>query len=278
MMLIKLFLFFLLLLILPDMYIYKAYIRRVSQKWTHWAYWLPSLFLLLGMTLVFSIHEPRPDSMQRLSNFLLIFLCFSVPKALFVIVILFMKFLYIISGKKLYGGYVAGGLALASLIYVIYGATEGKQHFQIREVTISSDELPSGFDGYRIVQISDIHSGSWTGNGAALQKAVNLINAQHADLVLFTGDLVNNVATELDEFIPILEQIKGKDGVYSVLGIIRKTKCFDFWERNVLFPKTKRSFFRTPTPLPCPFPLNFSLLIITKKFGNLAKNRYICIV
>ncbi len=120
MMLIKLFLFFLLLLILPDMYIYKAYIRRVSQKWTHWAYWLPSLFLLLGMTLVFSIHEPRPDSMQRLSNFLLIFLCFSVPKALFVIVILFMKLLYIISGKKLYGGYVAGGLALASLIYYIY--------------------------------------------------------------------------------------------------------------------------------------------------------------
>lgn len=65
---------------------------------------------------------------------------------------------------------------------------------------------------------------------------------------------------------------------YKALCIIRKTKCFDFWERNVLFPKTKRSFFRTPTPLPCPFPLNFSLLIITKKFGNFAKNRYICIV
>ena len=64
-----------------------------------------------------------------------------------------------------------------------------------------------------------------------------------------------------------------------IIFIIRKTKCFDFWERNVLFPKTKRSFFRTPKhPLPCPFPLNFSLLIITKKFGNLAKNRYICIV
>lgn len=65
----------------------------------------------------------------------------------------------------------------------------------------------------------------------------------------------------------------------GLFNIIRKTKCFDFWERNVLFPKTKRSFFRTPKhPLPCPFPLNFSLLIITKKFGNLAKNRYICIV
>lgn len=67
--------------------------------------------------------------------------------------------------------------------------------------------------------------------------------------------------------------------MFGASYIIRKTKCFDFWERNVLFPKTKRSFFRTPKhPLPCPFPLNFSLLIITKKFGNLAKNRYICIV
>ena len=74
-------------------------------------------------------------------------------------------------------------------------------------------------------------------------------------------------------------RVKGDAMVTTVAGsIIRKTKCFDFWERNVLFPKTKRSFFRTPTPLPCPFPLNFSLLIITKKFGNLAKNRYICIV
>lgn len=74
----------------------------------------------------------------------------------------------------------------------------------------------------------------------------------------------------------ICDNNRGKGDDYAY--IIRKTKCFDFWERNVLFPKTKRSFFRTPTPLPCPFPLNFSLLIITKKFGNLAKNRYICIV
>lgn len=80
-----------------------------------------------------------------------------------------------------------------------------------------------------------------------------------------------------DNIVDLLD-IRVKDNTLYI-GIIRKTKCFDFWERNVLFPKTKRSFFRTPKhPLPCPFPLNFSLLIITKKFGNLAKNRYICIV
>ncbi|WP_455673364.1 metallophosphoesterase [Phocaeicola sp.] len=218
MMLIKLFIFFLLLLVLPDWYIYRAYIRRVSQKWIKWAYWIPTAFLLLGMTIIFSIHEPMPASMYRLSNFLLIFLCFAVPKALFVIIMLLMKLLYLLSGRKLYGGYVAGTLALVSLVYIIYGATEGKQHFQIREVTISYKDLPEAFDGYRILQLSDIHSGSWTHNGMALQKAVNMVNAEQADLVVFTGDLVNNIASELDEFIPILSQVKSKDGVYSVLG------------------------------------------------------------
>ena len=104
MMLIKLFIFFLLLLILPDWYIYRAYIHRVSQKWIRRAYWIPTLFLVTGMTVIFSIHEPMPDSMYRLSNFLLIFL----PKAIFVIVILIMKLLFLISGRRLYGGYIAG--------------------------------------------------------------------------------------------------------------------------------------------------------------------------
>jgi uncharacterized protein len=160
MMLIKLFIFFLLLLILPDWYIYRAYIHRVSQKWIRRAYWIPTLFLVTGMTVIFSIHEPMPDSMYRLSNFLLIF------------VILIMKLLFLISGRRLYGGYIAGVVALASLAYVVYGATEGKQHFQIREVTITYKDLPDAFDGYRILQLSDIHSGSWTRNGKAIQKAV----------------------------------------------------------------------------------------------------------
>lgn len=216
-MLIKLFLFFLLLLVLPDMYIYKTYIRH-SPRWMRRAYWIPSLFLVSGMLLIFSIHEPRPESMQRLSLFLLTFLCFAVPKALFAIIRLMMKGLQALLGRYLYGGPIAWTLALGSLVYIIYGATEGKQHFQVREVTISSDELPAGFDGYRIMQLSDIHIGSWAGDGDALQKAVRIINDQQADLILFTGDLVNNVATELDEFMPVLSQIKGKDGVYSVLG------------------------------------------------------------
>lgn len=97
--------------------------------------------------------------------------------------------------------------------------------------------------------------------------------------ILKKCDLLEQSIEILHEEIRQSNQKSPSEHIPMDVNIIRKTKCFDFWERNVLFPKTKRSFFRTPKhPLPCPFPLNFSLLIITKKFGNLAKNRYICIV
>ncbi len=216
-MIVKLFLFFLLLLALPDGYIYRMYVRRAPRRWMRIAHWLPSLCLLAGMLIVFPLYEPRPASLQRLSFFILVFLCFTVPKVLFLLIDLLMRpFQWLF--RKRFGGYAAAAVALAGLACVVYGATEGKQHFQIKEVAIRSDELPAGFDGYRIVQLSDIHTGSWTGKGATLQKAVDMVNAQQADLVVFTGDLVNNLATELDEFVPVLSRLQGKDGVYSVLG------------------------------------------------------------
>lgn len=110
-----------------------------------------------------------------------------------------------------------------------------------------------------------------------VQSAIDLIGLSESD---FNADMEVNAGvqgTSGSEYNQLYKLYSNTADVESL--IIRKTKCFDFWERNVLFPKTKRSFFRTPKhPLPCPFPLNFSLLIITKKFGNLAKNRYICIV
>lgn len=70
----------------------------------------------------------------------------------------------------------------------------------VKEVTYSSPKLPSAFDGYRIVQLSDIHIGSWQGNASAIQKLVKLVNEQQADLIVFTGDLVNHRAVELNDF------------------------------------------------------------------------------
>lgn len=218
MMLLKLGLFFLLLLLLPDWYIHRRFLRLVPKGWLRWLYWMPSLSLLAGMAFIFTLYKPGPDAMQQLGHFLLIFLCFAVPKALFVLMALLVQGVNRITGMKWSGEIPAGILAVASLIYIVYGATVGKEKFTVREVTFASANLPEGFDGYRILQLSDLHAGSWTGNVRTMERAVALCNAQQPDIVVFTGDLVNNLATEVEEFMPVLSRLKAKDGVYSVLG------------------------------------------------------------
>ena len=99
----------------------------------------------------------------------------------------------------------------------------------MKQVTFASPDLPAAFDGYRIAQISDIHTGSWNGDRAALQKAVDRINAQQTDLIVFTGDIVNTKATELEPFENILAQLKAPDGVFSILWEITTTVLHHNW-------------------------------------------------
>lgn len=217
-MIFQLFLFFLLLMGLPDWYIYRNYIRRCSNKWLRRIYWLPTISLLIGMAVIFLLFEPRPHSMSRMSVFLIIFLCINVPKAVFTLLSLLFRFIARKVKHEFYESWLAGAIAIYTLGYIVFGAIYGKEHFQVKEVSIQSKDIPKGFNGYRIVQLSDIHAGSWAGNQKGLEKAIQKINALQPDLILFTGDLVNNLSTELDEFIPVLSQLKAKDGIYSVLG------------------------------------------------------------
>lgn len=216
--LLQLFLFLVVLLGLPDWYIYRNYVRRVRNKWLRLSYPLPSLALFAAAIAVFATFEPKPEAMNRLTLLLILILCMGVPKAAFALTAPLLRGVERKTGHRLFGTGWALLLSLFVMGCLVFGVTEGKQHFQVREVTISSESLPKGFEGYRIVQLSDIHAGSWTGNAAALQKAVEQVNALHPDLILFTGDLVNNLAGELDEFMPVLSRLKAKDGVYSVLG------------------------------------------------------------
>lgn len=204
--LLLLFLFFIVLMGLPDWYIYRRYVSRWKQVWMRRLYWLPSTLLLIGMFITFGTYEPRPEAMNRLSLLLIVFLCINVPKAIFALL------------SPLCKSHIGLAIALFTMAYLVFGATEGKQHFQVKEVTIESEALPRGFDGYRIVQLSDIHTGSWGNDTAPMLKAVNIINRLQPDLIVFTGDLVNNLASELDAFIPVFSQLKAKHGVYSVLG------------------------------------------------------------
>lgn len=106
---------------------------------------------------------------------------------------------------------------LAIIILFIYGILKGKYAYRVIKQELFFDDLPTAFDGFKIVQISDIHAGSFD-NKKAVQKGIDLINAQQADLFVFTGDLVNNKASEIEPWIPYFNQIKAPYGQFSILG------------------------------------------------------------
>jgi len=112
---------------------------------------------------------------------------------------------------------IALGIAAIPFASLIYGMYKGKYNFRVLNYTLHFDDLPEAFDGYKITQISDIHSGSFD-NKEKIEYAVNLVNEQASDAVLFTGDLVNNVASEMDPWIDTFSKLEAKDGIYSILG------------------------------------------------------------
>ena len=218
----RLFIFLLIFLILPDIYLYLRFIVHLTaRRWLKILYWLPTFLLSTGLLYLvyFSNNDFAERHTQDIGWFSIFFFLFTAPKLLLflctVIGIPFHKWL-----RWPRTPFICTGLTLAvvSIVMIIYGSFIGRTQFDVKEVTYSSSKLPSSFDGYRIVQLSDIHIGSWQGNASAIQNLVNLVNEQHPDLIVFTGDLVNHRAIELNDFQHILAGLKAKDGVYSILG------------------------------------------------------------
>ena len=215
MILLRVAIFFLLMLLLPDWYIHRVYIRCKKNKLYSRLLWWPTIGLLLLLAIFIALHDSLHD---YFGIYLIVTLCFCIPKLTFVLFSLILRGINKISGLKIPHATISALPALAMLGYILFGAIKGKENFKVKEVTFTSANLPEVFDGYRVMQLSDIHSGSWKGNPEALKKAIDLCNRQNADLALFTGDLVNSCSDELLEFTEIFSELKAKDGVYSVLG------------------------------------------------------------
>ena len=215
MILLRVAIFFLLMLLLPDWYIHRIYIRCKKSKLYNRLLWWPTIGLLLMLALFIALHDSLHD---YFGIFLIVTLCFCIPKLTFVLFSLALRGINKVAGLKIPHAAISALPALAMLGYILFGAIKGKENFKVREVTFTSANLPEEFDGYRVLQLSDIHSGSWKGNPEALKRAIDICNSQNADLALFTGDLVNSRSDELIEFMNIFSELKAKDGVYSVLG------------------------------------------------------------
>lgn len=215
MILLRVAIFFLLMLLLPDWYIHRIYIRCKKSKLYSRLLWWPTIGLLMLLALFIALHDSLHD---YFGIYLIVTLCFCIPKLTFVVFSLVLRSINKVAGLKIPHAAISVLPAMAMLGYILFGAIKGKENFKVREVTFTSENLPEGFNGYRVLQLSDIHSGSWKGNPEALKRAIDICNSQNADLALFTGDLVNSRSDELIEFMNIFAGLKAKDGVYSVLG------------------------------------------------------------
>ncbi|RXM53485.1 metallophosphoesterase [Chryseobacterium sp. CH25] len=214
-----------------EVYIYQAIRTLTDNSWIRIGYWVISL-AVYGIFAYEVSHFQRSDrSTARAQIMISLFLIFILPK---IFVVLFLLIDDIIRT----GGYLVGfakptenffperrkflslvGLGMSGVLSALFidGITFGKYRHKVRRVKVKFPNLPKSFKGYKIIQISDVHSGSFS-DPSKLQHAVDLINEQKPDLVLFTGDMVNNVADEFKPFIPLFSQIKAKDGKFAVLG------------------------------------------------------------
>lgn len=210
-------------LLLPDLYIYFLHIvKSVKKPLWRLFYWLPTFVLLSIYTYYICIsgENTLAHHTAGIGRLAIAVIIFAASKAAFVACSLIGLLLHAVVRAIPRTPFTAIGSLLAGVIFgcTLWGALWGVSNFEVNEVKFSSPRLPRAFDGFRILQLSDIHIGSWAGSEEKMERLVELVNRQQADVILFTGDLVNQRSSELRDFTQILSRLQAPLGVYSVLG------------------------------------------------------------
>ena len=193
---------FVVLLVAPDVYIAMEYISPSASGIVKVLWWLPTVLTLTCFVL--ANREIMHNTSMRV--FFALVLCVALPKLLFVIL------------QFVLSPLAALVTALVPVALFAYGFFFGWRRIVVRKAVCESELLPQSFDGYRILQLSDLHIGTFLKNKSFIRKLVNVVNEQHADLIVFTGDLVNVRADEVRPFVSDLSKMVSKDGVLSVMG------------------------------------------------------------
>ncbi|MFY7671930.1 metallophosphoesterase [Tenacibaculum sp. MEBiC06402] len=122
-----------------------------------------------------------------------------------------------VAGRRKFISQLALGIAAIPFASMLYGIFKGKFNYKVLKYQLAFKDLPEAFDGFTITQITDIHSGSFD-NKEKIQYGVDLINEQQSDVILFTGDIVNNFAKEMDPWLEMFSKLDAPSGKYSILG------------------------------------------------------------
>lgn len=208
----------LLVTLLPDIYIYRRYVkRRLGNVWARIAWWLPTLLITVSTISVSLTRDFAPHNLTLFNTYLFITALVVLPKLTFVLCSLAGRLARrMLKLRRNWGNYVGLVLVLAELYILFHGTMVGTDRLNVRQVTIEFDDLPKAFDGYRIAQFTDVHLGSM--KDELMLRAVTAIDDMRPDLIVFTGDIQNMGPDELPRFTQTLKRLKAKDGVMSVLG------------------------------------------------------------
>lgn len=208
----------LLVTLLPDIYMYRRYVkRRLGNVWACIAWWLPTLLITVSTIGVSLTRDFAPHNLTLFNTYLFITALVVLPKLTFVLCSLAGRLARrMLKLRRNWGNYVGLVLVLAELYILFHGTMVGTDRLNVRQVTIEFDDLPKAFDGYRIAQFTDVHLGSM--KDELMLRAVTAIDDMRPDLIVFTGDIQNMRPDELPRFAQTLKRLKAKDGVMSVLG------------------------------------------------------------
>ena len=208
-------LFLILLIVLPDLFIWWHFTRLHPGVWRTLLLLAPTLLSLACLGLLLC-HVRVPQLMQ--AAFVLL-ICISIPKLVFVLTALTGKALGLaLPAAEAPTVRIGIWLAVLTAAVQIYGSAWGWQRLQVKRQQLYLQGLPPAFDGYRVVQLSDLHLGTYGGDTAFMTRLVDSVNSLRPDLIVFTGDMVNTSAAEAVPYVQVLRRLRARDGVLSVLG------------------------------------------------------------
>ena len=211
--------------VLPDLYI-SFVLMRDAAWWAHALVWLPTV---VAIGLMLSVRYSGLSN-TKMDIFTALMLCVALPQIVFLAFSLLGKILSIFNTSifnspfpifnSSFSLFNSLGIAVGAVISLamLYGMLCGWNRLTVKQVDLSFANLPAEFDGYRVLQLSDLHVGTYGSDTTFLHKVVQRVNQEQPDLVVMTGDLINTTPTEIAPFEQTLSELRAKDGVMAVLG------------------------------------------------------------
>lgn len=217
-----------------EIYAFQAIKTLTKSKWILLTYIIVSVVAILFIAYEFMKFDRSVGQTKMTLVTLGLLLLVLLPKLVLTFVMLMEDVLRLMMGtvthfmghntdsflpaRRKFVSQVALGLASIPFLSLIYGMSIGKYNFKVFKQTLFFPDLPDAFEGFKITQISDIHSGSFD-NEEKIKHAIDMINEQESDLLLFTGDIVNAKADEMHPWIETFNGLKQYEyGKYSILG------------------------------------------------------------